>query len=419
MKPCIASLLPLLLSSAIAFADLQDRAKDGAYPISAGAASATVNPPDGVFLGGYDLNRRSTGIHDDLFAKAVVFYDGKSAVALVAIDNFSLQYDAANEMRAAASKAVTKIPLPPEHVIIQVTHTHCAPDTVGIYGEDEVHSGRNPEYMKKLVETVAQVVARAAETLQPAKFVYAETECKGWAVNDSEPDILDNSVTILQCLDKAGKSIATLTNFACHPTVLDNDTTKTSADWVASFYRTMSAIPGENLFLQGAIGCWMQPQTPERTFELAEKYGNDLGQKAVEALKKTKPLDAKEIRFANKPFDIPVANDKFKAMSALGLVSRTFAETVKTEVAWLAIGPAQFATHIGETAPEFSNETKALMKTGPKFVLGLGLDHLGYICPPRYFENPGAVKFADYLTEMSPGPKSGPMMMDALKSIIP
>lgn len=423
-KLCVAALATLLFAG-MACADLQNVTVGGGpvrVVIDVGAASATVNPPDGVFLGGYDLNRKSTGVHDDLYAKAVVFSNDNAgnAVALVSIDCFSLQYDTVNEMRAAASKAVTKIPLAPERIIIQATHTHCAPDTAGIYGEDETHTGRNPEYMKKLVDTVAQVVAHAADSLKPARLTYAETECKGWAVNDSEPDLLDNSVTVLQCLAlEDNKSIATLTNFACHPTVLDGDTTKISADWVASFYKTMAALPGENLFLQGAIGCWIQPKTPERTFALAEKYGNDLGQKTLAALKDAKPLGGLTIRFANKVFEMPVANDKFKAMSLLGLVSRTFGETVKTEVAWFSIGPAQFATHLGETSPMYSNETKALMKSGPKFVLGLGLDHLGYICPPSYFESPSAFKFADYLTDMSPGPKSGPAMMDALKSIIP
>ena len=391
------------------------------FRIQVGAASATVNPPDGTFLAGYDLNRRSTGVHDDLFAKAVVFYDGLSAVALVVIDSVSIQYDTTNEIRAAASKAVTKIPLPPERIIVQSIHTHGAPDTIGIYGPDETHCGRNPEYMKKLVDTSAQQVARAVEALKSANIVYAQTECKGWAVNDSEPGVLDNSVTVMQCLDRQGKTIATLTNFACHPTVLDGDNTLITADWVGRFYKAMGQrLPGEHLFLQGAIGCWIQPETPERTFQLAEKYGEDLAQKTLEAITKHETaLGDTKIRFANKVFQVPIENDKFKAMSAAGLVPRSFSDSVTTEVAWFAIGPAQFATHIGESAPLYSNETKALMKSGPKFILGLGLDHLGYICPPKYFEDTKAIKFADYLTGMSPGPKAGPAMMDALQSIIP
>lgn len=385
-----------------------------------GTACATVNPAEGTYLAGYDQNRKSTGIHDDLFAKAVAFYDGSEAVALVVVDAISLQYDTVNEIRQAASKAVTRVPLPPERIILQATHTHCAPDTIGIYGPDELTSGRNPQHMKQLIETTSQQVAKAVENLQPATLAWAATECKGWAVNDSEPDILDNSVTILECIGKDGQPIAALTNFACHPTVLDGDTTLTGADWVGTFYKEMKqALPGNHLFLQGPIGCWVQPQTPERTFALAEQYGKDLAEKVLAALKDTKPVPETKIRFANKIFGLPNTNEKFKLMSLLGLVPRPFADTIQTEVAWFSIGPAQFATHLGETAPEYGMQTKELMDTGPKFILGLGLDHLGYICPPRYFENTDKIKFANYLTEMSPGPQAGPAMMEALKSIIP
>ncbi|NIA12509.1 MAG: hypothetical protein GWP08_00415 [Nitrospiraceae bacterium] len=106
-------------------------------------------------------------------------------------------------------------------------------------------------------------------------------------------------------------------------------------------------------------------------------------------------------------------------MGESGLVPREFGDTIKTEVAWFAVGPAQFATHLGETAPEFATQTRALMDTGPKFVLGLGLDHLGYICPERYFENTDAIPHAKYLVSMSPGPQAGGTMMDALAAIIP
>jgi hypothetical protein len=385
-----------------------------------GASSAPVNPPVGTYLAGYDLDRASTGVHDDLSAKAVAFSDGTTSVALVVIDSVSIQYDTTQAIRAAAAGLIKNSTLPARQIIVQSTHTHAAPDTIGIYGPNETTCGRNPEYMKLLVETAARQVAKAVENMKPARAAYSRTQCAGWAVNDSEPNNVDNSVTVLQFLDKDGKSIATLANFACHPTVLDGDNTLTGADWVASFYKTMSAkLPGEHLFLQGAIGCWMQPNTPERTFDLAAKYGEDLATKTLAAIEHTTPLTDARIRFASRAFNMPIANDNFKGMSAAGLVPRNFAETVETEAAWFAIGPAQFATHLGETAPVFAAQTRELMKSEPKFILGLGLDHLGYICPPDYFVNTDQYKFADYLISMSPCPQAGPVMMEALKSIIP
>lgn len=386
-----------------------------------GAAAATINPEDGVFLAGYEHGRASTGVHDGLYAKAVVFDDGKTAVALVVLDAVSLQYPTVQHIREAASKTVQGLDLPPERIIVQATHTHCAPDTIGIYGPDATTNGVNPAYMEHLVQTAAAQVARAAAGRRPAALRHAETVCAGWAVNDSESEALDNSVVILQCLDETGNNIATLTNFACHPTVLDGRTTLVSADWVGAFYKAMGeALPGEHLFLQGAIGAWIQPKTPERSFALAEQYGNDLAEKTLAALAHTTPITEYAIRATHKPFTMPLENDGFRLLREAGLLIRDMNDTgIPTEVSWFAVGPAQFATHPGETAPLFASQTRELMKTGPKFVLGLGLDHLGYICPPSFFKNPQGIPFAEYQISMSPGEAAGPSMMAALREIIP
>lgn len=416
MKTALSSPVYLFLLVCVAFAP-----PAAAGDLRVGAASATVNPPDGVHLGGYEYGRKSTGVHDNLYAKAVVFDDGKTPIALVVVDALSLQYPTVQEIRRLAAEQAKLPGLSAEHVIVQATHSHGAPDTIGIYGPDAQTSGVNPAYMESLVQTAAAQVERACGVLAPAHLVWARTEGGEWAVNDCEPEVIDRSVALLQCLSEAGESIATLTNFACHPTVLDGDNTLVTSDWVGTFYRDMAAaLPGEHLFLQGGIGCWIQPQTPERTFELAERYGADLAKRVIAALQDAKRLSDTTLRFADKVFEMPQQNPGFAEMSAAGLIPRDMkGGTVETEVAWFAIGPAQFATHPGETAPVFTRETKALMDTEPKFVLGLGLDHLGYICPVRYFDPAEKVPFAEYLTVMSPGKDAGAAMMDALKRIIP
>ncbi len=393
----------------------------GGSGLRAGAASASVNPADGTFLAGYDQNRKSTGVHDGLFAKAVVFDDGTTAVALVVIDSIGIQYDTACKIRTAASEKTTAVSLPPERIVVASTHTHCSPDVIGIYGPDQTHTGRDPAYLKLLVDTCADTVAKAAAGLEPATLVTAETECVGWAVNDSEPDELDNSVTILQCLGDSGEPIATLTSFACHPTVLDGDTSLISADWVGAFYKEMAAnTPGEHVFVQGGVGGWVQPKTPERTFALAESYGKDLAAKTLAALEQTAPVNGTTVRFARNVFTMPNENELFKQISAAGLnlIPRSFTDGVQTEVAWFAVGDAQFATHPGETAPTFTADTEALMDTGPKFVVGLGLDQLGYIVKPEWFDSPD-IPFAVYQTSMSLGRQTGPSMMAALEAVIP
>ncbi len=388
--------------------------------VQVGVAAATVNPKDGTLLGGYGPNRGAAGVHDNLYAKAVLFSDGANAVALIIIDSIGVQYDTVQEIRTAAADAAKGIGLAPEQVIVASTHTHGAPDTLGVYGPDMQTTGRDKTYMAQLVTTCGTLVGQAAKSLQPTTLAYAEAQGPDWAVNDSEPGELDRVVSILQCLDDSGKSIVTLTGFACHPTVLDGDNAQVTSDWVGAFYEHMAAaLPGEHLFLQGGVGGWVQPKTPERSFALAATYGEDLGTKVLAALQKTTALTGSEVRFARKTFVMPNENPAFKQLSALGVLQRGIGDTVETEVAWFAVGEAQFATHPGETAPAFTFATKKLMDSGPKFVLGIGLDHLGYIVKPEYFDRPDDIPHAPYLTSMSLGKETGPKMMEALEAVIP
>lgn len=60
--------------------------------IRTGFASRKITPPLGVALAGYGLKpeRRAASVHDDLFARAVVFDDGQTPAALVTCDIISL-----------------------------------------------------------------------------------------------------------------------------------------------------------------------------------------------------------------------------------------------------------------------------------------------------------------------------------------
>ncbi|HLW49609.1 MAG TPA: hypothetical protein VKZ78_01435, partial [Sphingobacteriaceae bacterium] len=89
-----------------------------------------------------------------------------------------------------------------------------------------------------------------------------------------------------------------------------------------------------------------------------------------------------------------------------------------TEIAWFSVGDAVFATHPGETSPLYSMQTKALMRTnGPKFVLGLAQDLLGYILKPEFFQSGTSLHGAPYLTGRSPHPDAGANMMQVLQAL--
>lgn len=388
----------------------------------AGASSARVSPEPGAFIAGDARNRRFAGEHDPLYARAVVLRQGEQALALIVVDNIGLVRPDIQRMRERAAALVADPALPAERIIVGSTHTHSGPDVVGLWGEHELSSGRDPQYLADLTETVARQVAKAAAGLQPVTMRVASGEHElGWVQNVSEPGLLDRRVTVLQLVDDAGRTVATLTNFACHPTVMDAVSDHVSSDYVAGFYRIMNErLGGEHLFLQGAIGGWVQPDKRSRSFDLADDYGASVAEVALGLLVNAQPQMSAPIRFRSRVFDVPLENPGFAGLIEAGVLERALHEgAVRTEVAWFALGDVEFVTHPGETSPAHSFESRKLMNAEHSFVLGLTLDALGYILKPTYFEAGAAYPSADYLTATSLGPQAAPRLMQALEATVP
>jgi len=397
-------------------------AEDVTMTFQAGAAQGVITPALGSFIAGDAKNRRFTRIHDDLYVKVAVVDDGATALALVAIDCIGLTYPDIARIRAAGAAAANHPHLSAERIVVGSTHTHCGPDVVGIWGPEDTITGRDPVYIQRIVDTAAEKIREAVAALCPSRLVYAQTTAgEDWVVNDCEPELNDRSLVALQALDMAGASVFTMTNFPCHPTILDAVVDEVSADYLFGFYNGMGEkFSGPHLFFQGAIGGWIQPNKQTRAFDTIDTLGRGVAARVLAALEKPTPIATPNIRFATRKIQFEVANPGWKLMALLGLVDRPIGETVESELTWFALGNAQFATHPGETSPQHGFDTKAMMgNDGPRCVLGLTQDAIGYILKPSYFDEGTHVPHAEYLTSMSLGPTTAPDMLRTLREIIP
>lgn len=380
-----------------------------------GASSATINPNVGSFIAGDKGDRHFTGIHDSIFVKSIVVSSGDNHFAILTFDCIGMLHPTLVAIRKAVALQIPASEFDPSHIVMASSHTHSGPDVVGIWGADQTSSGVDSVYMKALVKIAADVIAAAWKNKKEASVYTAEvTFGKDWVYNISEPEELDRSVSILQFKDEDGISIATLTNFACHPTIVDGASSLVSSDYVAGLYKHLNnSIGGENLFLQGAIGGWVQPEHEEQSFDRAYQRGYELAKAVIDGLKKSNhKIEDTKVRFKSTLFQLPVSNPGFQQLSALGVIKRTITDSVQTEIAWFSLGDAEFVTHPGETVPAYSIQSKALMKLkGPKFVIGLGMDALGYILKPSFFNPADSLPHAAYLTGMSIDKAAGPLVM--------
>lgn len=385
-----------------------------------GTASAIVSPPAGSFIAGHTQNRKFSGIHDDLYVKAVVISNKSDNLTILTFDCIGLLYPQLQEIRRQVAANIGNTGFNTNHIIISSTHTHAGPDVVGIWGPDMMHSGVDSAYIRFLVNEASAQVIKAWLNRKKAKADFSVTQHgEGWVYNISQPEELDRDLTSIRFRDKKGNNIATLTNFACHPTFVDGVQDKVSADYVAGFYKRMdAALGGVNLFLQGSIGGWVQPEHEAKTFDQAMLRGSGLAEANLLALSASQQLKGSDLRFNSRIFNLPVDNMGFRQLAAAGVIKRVMTDSVATEVAVFRIGNAYFATHPGETVPAMSLATKKMMPTdGPKFVMGLGMDAMGYILKPDFFDPEKKIPHAGYLCSMSAGKQTAPMIMAVLSGM--
>jgi hypothetical protein len=384
----------------------------------AGAATRTINPEkDSLYLAGGKANRPFIDVHDNLYVKAMVVSNRNNNITMLTFDCIGLLYP---QLQAIRSRIKTELPaINPEHIVMSSTHTHSGPDVVGIWGKDLAHSGVNDKHMQLIVDRAVEAIKEATQARKPVSISFGSGSFgEDWVKNISEPGELDRSVSIIQLTDLNGKNIAMLTNFACHPTIMDDASTAASSDYVWGYYKYLdSAQGGVNMFLQGAIGGWIQPEGVPHTFDQANYYGTSLG-KYVFELTKNKNA-SKNINFNSVKVDFPLSNPSFQMLSKAGIIKRDFGKTVSSEIAYFNIGDASFATHPGETSPALGLATKELMNNkGPKFVLGLSQDALGYIVKPSFFDLSKNIPHSEYLTGMSIGPATMGIILSNLKTLI-
>ena len=246
-----------------------------------------------------------------------------------------------------------------------------------------------------------------------------------WVRNLSEPGLLDRRMTVLKLVGQDGRIVATLTNFACHPTILGPANTLLSADYLSGFYKTMEeAIEGEHMFLQGAIGGWVQPLQGDRSVLLAERIGSAVAEVSIRLIGDAAPMAARSMVYRAKEFDVPLDNAGFRLLIALGVLERELHggwfgwSSMRTEVAYFRLAELNFVTHPGETSPYYAHASRKLFPNKHVVVMGLTQDAMGYILKPDYFARTENYPHAEYLVGVSAGPQAGPLMLQTITELV-
>lgn len=263
--------------------------------LTVGFHKICISPPVGASLAGFAARQGvATGIHDDLFARALVLANEQTAIAFVSVDVLALPQLFIERVRVAIS---ARTGLRPEAVLIAATHTHAGPVTIStFFNPDE---SLDAKYMDRLGAAIVESIAAAWRARFPARVGVGAGRVTGIGVNRRTPDKLpvDEEVGLIKITDAAGRTRAVLMNHACHPTVLGPDNLLVTGDFPAyAIEKVEAALGADGLAMftnstQGNISMGHSSElsaigviTPGRTFERAAELGQRLGDAALAAL---------------------------------------------------------------------------------------------------------------------------------------
>jgi len=284
--------------------------------LRAGTAKINITPPSGTELSGYVLREQpSLGIHDPLYARALVLEHEGKTIALVSCDLLALGDDSVRVIRTIASQ---KTGIPPSNIMLSCTHTHSGPATIFLRQCGSV----NKEWLIELQGRIAQAVSEAAKQLTTASCAIARTplvlSVDRCAQRGFESPPTNAYLDILKLSSPHKDPLAVLVHYACHPVVLDHTNRHVSADFPGvAMQRIEQEFDNQVLamFLNGACGN-LNPAISARTWEACEHFGRTLGTAALELLASAEPFPHAPLRTASQIVELGITLPSVEELQA-------------------------------------------------------------------------------------------------------
>src|SRR4026207_2039271 len=211
----------LFLISLVLFAWLGSFAKGiKTFPVlkntlMAGTAKIDITPRTPIPMSGYGgRDDPFKGVHDEIFARVVVFDDGKNKAALISMETIGVSNAFWKDVTEAVEK---KSGIKKEFVLLSAVHNHDGPVT-NVY--DESNSPEVLAYIEELKEKIIAVTKEAIQNMVPVSIGVGKGECK-MNINrrgqDGKGQITlgmnpygpcDHEVGVIRVDDNSGKSMA-------------------------------------------------------------------------------------------------------------------------------------------------------------------------------------------------------------------
>ncbi len=357
----------------------------------AGWGSCAITPPVGTPLAGFGdrKGKRSMGVHDELFVKALAVSDGVDTAVIVGADMLLVPENIAELVRVRVSGQTA---LTANEILFNASHNHSGP---GAFAPGLASRIANGPYNRKICNFLAraftEAIVEAYESLEPAKVTYGGVDVPEYIRNRTRKDgPVDSELSYMLLVQEDGDRCF-LVSYSAHPTVLGSDNMQFTGEYPGFLMRHLTEKTGaEAIYLGGAVGS-MGPRPPEGadSFERCRAMGVALADKVLEAVADTSQfkdkLDVASIGFAIRlpPFQLRL-NENWRVSKflfpILGIDTDGWMHAVRIGDVALVGTPADYCGEIGIDLKSWAQNRGVDL-----WVLSFNGDYAGYISPDKYY----------------------------------
>ncbi len=268
-----------------------------------GVERVDITPPVGIYCRNWGAAKydAAEGIHRSLTLTALTLQETRAGQAVVFLDADLGWWADIKFERQFRQRLVAALELPPERIIFAMSHTHAAPPLTE--PEPQWHGGKLlPAFVEKVFHAAVSAKERAMASAQPATLEWHSGRCALAANRDlpEGPRVVcgynpavpaDDTLLVGRVTNSSGKVVATLANYACHPTTLAWDNKLISPDFVGAMRETVErATDGAPaLFMQGASGELAPRYQYVGDPAVADTHGRELGHAVLATLAAMEP----------------------------------------------------------------------------------------------------------------------------------
>ncbi len=237
---------------------------DSPNQLLAGIARRCANPPPNIAHGGWGAQKheQAEGIDMDLWVTALALSDRQTTTIILDLDIQILTNQRADQIRSGVSKATGVLI---QNIRVSTTHTHSGPVPYKSWIE-KGYEMVGP-WFDDVTRWSAEAAVEALANLRPVRVRAGRGQChinanrravtpageRFLGINPDGP--CDREVLVIKLDSPDGKPLATVVNYACHPTIMGPPNRLITPDYPGAMKRVVEqAIGGKCLFLQGSAG---------------------------------------------------------------------------------------------------------------------------------------------------------------------